>query len=231
MSLCASFLQQAERTLYLVTEHFEEAASVEWLDRPFDPKTADAWDRVNCGEHGFLKHVLVHEAGHAVAAARLDIDFVDVAVMPPGNRTKMGDGLLGGGLRLSRFENGWAADRIDEAFEMCLMGAVAEKKILQHELKGGFLQDVEQFKRAGNYLDGVPQAVFQPLHSRVMAKIDEKWSQIERDIRVVVGAFAKQFTASDAQLVPYLTEPLVLTSSEVRSILGVEDFKLPKAPQ
>jgi hypothetical protein len=205
-----------------MTEHVEEAAEVEWLDQPFDPKTADGWDRANCGRHGVLKHILVHEAGHAVAAARLNIEFLTVSVMPPRGRTEMGDGFLGGGLELTRFENGWAVDRIDDAYEMCLMGVVAERKMLQHQLKDGFLQDLERFKRAGNYLDGLPEADFQPLHLRVMSKIDENWSQIERDIRALIGAFAAQFTASGAQVMSGLMEPLLLTSAEVHSILDIK---------
>lgn len=209
-----------------MTEHVEEAATAEWLDQPFDPKTADGWDRANCEDHGVLKHVLVHESGHAVAAARLNIEFLDVSVIPPGNRTKMGDGFLGGGLQLTRFENGWAADRIDDAYEMCLMGVVAERNLLHHQLKEGYLQDIERFKRAANYLDGLPESDFQPLHRRVMSKVDENWPQIERDIRAVVAAFAEQFTGSGAHLMRHLTEPLMLTSSEVHSILDVADLQV-----
>lgn len=205
-----------------MTEHVEKAATVEWLDQPFDPKTADGWDRLNCVRHGLLRHILVHEAGHAVAAARLNIDFVHVSVTPPEERTKVNDGFIGGGLQLTRFENGWAVDRIDDAYEMCLMGVVAERNMLQHQLKEGFLQDLDRFKRAGNYLDGLPEADFQPLHQRVMSKIDENWSQIEQDIRAVVNAFAAQFTASGAEVMRGLTEPLLLTSAEVHSILDIE---------
>lgn len=206
-----------------MTEHVDEVATAEWLDQPFDPKTADGWDHSNCGQHGVLKHILVHEAGHAVAAARLNIEFLDVSVIPPGSRTDMDGGFLGGGLQLMRFENGWAVDRIDDAYEMCLMGVVAERKILQHQLKEGFLQDIERFKSAGNYLDGLPEADFQPLHQRVMSKIDGNWPQIERDIRALVGAFAAQFTASGAQVMSGLTEPLLLTSAEVHSILDIKN--------
>ena len=206
-----------------ITRYVEEVASDEWLDEPFDPKTADGWDRANCGDHGLLKHVLVHEAGHAVAAARLNIDFLDVSVLPPGSRTPMGDGFLGGGLQLTSFGNGWAVDRIDDAYEMCLMGVVAERNILSHELKGGFLQDIDRFKRAGNYLNGLPPADFQPLHQRVMSRIDAKWPQIERDIRALIGAFAAQFTASGAKVMSGLTEPLLLTAAAVHSILDIEN--------
>ncbi|THJ64580.1 hypothetical protein E8P82_14685 [Arthrobacter echini] len=206
-----------------MTEHVEKAATAEWLDQPFDPETADGWDRANCGHHGLLKHVLVHEAGHAVAAARLNIEFLDVSVLPPGRRTAMGDGFLGGGVQLTLFENGWAVDRIDDVYEMCLMGVVAERKILQHQLKDGFLQDIERFKRAGNYLNGLPEADFQPLHQRVMSNIDENWSQTERDVRALIRAFAAQFTASGAQVLSGLMEPLVLTSAEVHSLLDIEN--------
>ena len=205
-----------------MTEHVEKAATVEWLDQPFDPKTADGWDRLNCVRHGLLRHIFVHEAGHAVAAARLNIEFVDVSVTPPEERTKVNDAFIGGGLQLTRFENGWAVDRIDDAYEMCLMGVVAERKMLQHQLKEGFLQDLDRFKRAGNYLDGLPEADFQPLHQRVMSKIDENWSQIEQDIRAVVNAFAAQFTAPGPEVMRGLTEPLLLTSAEVHSILDIE---------
>ena len=206
-----------------MTERVEEADTAEWLDQPFHPTTADGWDLANCGHHGLLKHILVHEAGHAVAAARLKIDFLDVSVVPPGKRTEMGDGFLGGSLQLARFENGWAVDRIDEAYEMCVMGVVAERNILQHQLKAGFLQDIEQFKRAANYLNGLPPADFQPLHQRVMSKVDKNWPQIERDIRTLIRAFAAQFTASDAMAMGGLAIPIVLTSAEVHSILDIEN--------
>jgi hypothetical protein len=204
-----------------MTEHVEEATA-EWLDQPFDQKTADGWDRLNCVRHGLLRHILVHEAGHAVAAARLNIEFVDVSVTPPEERTKVNDGFIGGGLQLVHFEYGWAADRIDDAYEMLLMGVVAERRILQDALNGGYLQDVERFKVAANYLDGVPEADLKALHQRVMSKIDVNWSQIEQDIRAVVNAFAAQFTASGAEVMRGLTEPLLLTSAEVRSILDIE---------
>jgi len=64
--------------------------------------------------------------------------------MPPEDRTKVNDGFVGGGLRLVRFEYGWAADRIDDAYEMLLTGMEAERRILQDVVNGGFLQDVER---------------------------------------------------------------------------------------
>ncbi|UKA56950.1 hypothetical protein [Arthrobacter sp. FW306-2-2C-D06B] len=205
-----------------MTEHVKEAATTEWLDQPFDPLTADGWDRANCVRHGLLRHTLVHEAGHAVAAARLNIEFVDVFVLPPGTKSEMGNGFLGGALQLVHFENGWAVDRIDDAYEMYLMGAMAERNILQHQLKDGFLQDLDRFKRAGNNLNGLPEAEFQPLHLRVKSKIDENWLQIERDVRALIRAFAAQFTASGEQVMSGLSEPLLLTSAEVHSILNIE---------
>lgn len=203
-----------------MTEHVEEATA-EWLDQPFDPKTADGWDRLNCARHGLLRHILVHEAGHAVAAARLNIEFVDVSVTPPEERPQVNNGFIGGGLQLVRFEYGWAADRIDDAYEMLVMGVEAERRILQDALNGGYLQDVERFKVAGNYLDGVPAADAQQLYQRFKVKVDENWPQIEQDIRALVGAFAAQFTASGAQVMSALAEPLLLTSAEVHSILDI----------
>lgn len=205
-----------------MTGHGEEGDSTEWLDEPFDQRTADGWDRANCGDHGLLKHVLVHEAGHAVAAARLNIEFLDVSVLPPGSRTAVGDGFLGGGLQLTRYDTGWAVDRLDDAYEMCVMGVVAERNILQDQLKDGYLQDMDRFKRAGNFLNGLPPAEFQPLHRRVISKIDENWPQIEREVRALTRVFAAQFAASGAQVMRDLTEPLLLTSAEVHSILDIE---------
>lgn len=205
-----------------MTENVEEGAAAEWLDLPFDSKTADSWDRANRIHHGLLKHSLVHEAGHAVAAARLNIEFVDVSVMPPEGRTPVNDGFIGGGLQLVRFEHGWAADCIDDAYEMLLMGMETERRMLQDALNGGYLQDVERFKVAANYLDGVPAADAQQLGQRFNTKIDENWPQIEQDIRALVAAFAAQFTASGAQVMSALAEPLLLTSAEVHSILDIE---------
>ncbi|ALV47219.1 hypothetical protein MB46_18685 [Arthrobacter alpinus] len=205
-----------------MTQHLKEEATAEWLDQPFNPNSADGWDRVNCGHHGLLKHLLVHEAGHAVAAARLNIEFLDVSIAPPGNRTEMGGGLLGGSLKLTRFENGWAVDCIDEAYEMFMMGVVAERKMLRHQLEDGYLQDVDRFLRAGNYLDGMPLEEFQLLRQRVMATVDENWPQTERDIRALIRVFAAQFTASGAKSMDGLTIPLLLTSAEVHSILDID---------
>ncbi|GAA5189417.1 hypothetical protein GCM10023346_03890 [Arthrobacter gyeryongensis] len=56
-------------------ELVEEAAEVEWPGQPFDPNTADGWDRTYCGRHGVLKLVLVPAAGRALAASEVDSEL------------------------------------------------------------------------------------------------------------------------------------------------------------
>lgn len=196
--------------------------STSWNDRPFRQVWADTWDLANCHVHGVLKHLLVHEAGHTVVAARSGIEFVEVSISPHGKGPALAHGSIGGGLQLKNLPETWVPQRITEAFDLYLMGMYAEEKFLGHHLEGGWAEDLRQFRVASGFVEGVNPELANSMLKESFGRFQANWEQTFQDIDTVAQALMDKFDQSGARQMRDLDKPLVLTSQEVLDLLGLD---------
>ena len=88
-------------------------------------------DDAICPVHGWMSHVFLHEAAHAVAAIDRDIEFRHVTITTPAGWTKdHPDGIALGGLYLDPPASRWVESQPLKAYEMVLAGSLAEREAL-----------------------------------------------------------------------------------------------------
>lgn len=104
-------------------------------------------DLANCPKHGWLSHAVIHEAGHAVAAIRLDFDFIAVTVPPPAESLLVARGHFeAAGVQMpSANPKDWAGDRYQDAAVFLLAGTCAEEAGFAHTLASSPTGDMNVF--------------------------------------------------------------------------------------
>lgn len=104
-------------------------------------------DLANCPKHGWLSHAVIHEAGHAVAAARLGFEFIDVTIPPPAESMLAAGGHFeAAGVQMpSANAEDWAGDRYQEAAVFLLAGTCAEEAAFEHTLASSSNGDMNVF--------------------------------------------------------------------------------------
>lgn len=206
----ANFMSQQENT----------AANSDWRNRPFRQVWATEWDIENCPAHGVLKHLLAHEAGHAAFAAREGIGFIDVSINPPHLSPAFEDAFIGGGvLPLEKHET-WVPGR-DDAFDFFVMGRYAEIRFFGHNIQEGFVEDLNQFRRAMGWTEPMDPMTSESLIASSHARLKDGWDETARDIDAIAQALMNQVEQSETGRFEDLDKPLVLTSKEVGSILNI----------
>lgn len=109
----------------------------------------------SCDRHGAKRHMLIHEAGHAVAALDNDIPFRAVIVYADGDGPK-----LNGVLReaWAMIDTGpdpktWVEQDRIKAFRFICAGAAAETALVEHAIEGGFDSDFETWRLGAGATD------------------------------------------------------------------------------
>lgn len=106
-----------------------------------------ALDEFICPSHGWLRHVGVHEAGHAVVALALGFEFIELSITPGQQLidqiTGGAPGIAGGVLMHTNQPTEWVGPRPDDALVYLLAGSVAERRALGHHLDGRSRGDLE----------------------------------------------------------------------------------------
>lgn len=103
-------------------------------------------DRVLCAAHGWVSHVAVHEAAHAVIAYARGIPFVDITVAHPAEIEGIlhGGSAMAGGLRLTIADPRlWVPERGDDAVDLLMAGVIAERLTYGHSLPNSATGDMQ----------------------------------------------------------------------------------------
>jgi hypothetical protein len=103
-----------------------------------------------CERHGLDRHVVVHEAGHAVAAIDAGIPFRAIVMYGPNGGPTFDNGLRHAAAAVEMLSNDpstWVVLDYNAALRFVLAGSLAEIAVLDHAIDGGFSGDVKAWRR------------------------------------------------------------------------------------
>lgn len=197
----------------------EEPGSRSWREVLSDELNAARPHTGASSGHDMMHHVMFHEAGHAVFAIRRGVPFVEVRVDSPNlikEQLLLDGGAHAGHVQLiGNSPAQWIPERPEEALDVLVAGALAERFFLNCYLEGSFKGDVELWKR-GMGAGAVEQG---PLY--IDSSVTRVWAEMSRCSHQI----GQIFSALQDQLKPpvdgesIFDEPLVLTQDQVVSIL------------
>ncbi|MFD3510104.1 hypothetical protein [Nocardia sp. NPDC058666] len=144
-------------------------------------------DQFICAEHGWLSHVAVHEAAHAVIAHARGIEFVDITIAHPAALAELlgGGPAVAGGLRLTTAEHrSWMPRQPDSALDTLMAGHVAEKLAFQHYLPNGHSGDLKILAMGMGWSPDTDPAIIdvalQNSRGRLEPEIVQRYAAIKR---------------------------------------------------
>ncbi|MFZ1374347.1 hypothetical protein [Nostocoides sp.] len=177
-------------------------------------------DDAICPVHGWMSHVFLHEAAHAVAAIDRDIEFRHVTITTPAGWTKdHPDGIALGGLYLDPPASRWVESQPLKAYEMVLAGSLAEREALGHWLPEGYAGDLRIFRLGAGLLEATAQEALEQLLGKSIRDVIESvknWIVAEyRRIRVVVEALAGVSSGTQPTRLDYASGPWSLSYAQV----------------
>ncbi|MDQ6837796.1 MAG: hypothetical protein M3137_05520 [Actinomycetota bacterium] len=176
-----------------------------------------------CSQHGWLGHVFVHEAAHAVAAAQRRIPFAEVRILQPDNWMAAHDGTMLGGVRLENDAQVWVRAEPVAALEFVLAGAFAERAAFGHCLMGAHRGDLDVWRigaglTAAQHLERIEAFLGRPFD--VVTSDVERWvADNYPSIRRVAGALAGVGDLAEAVLLSF-SDDWRLSEAEVLALLA-----------
>lgn len=173
---------------------------------------------VTC-QYQVMHHVMVHEAGHAAFAIRRGIPFAEIRVYPPKqiNEQFLVDGRAhAGGLQLlDDNPANWIPERPEEALDMIVAGALAERFFFNCYLDRSHEGDMRLWSL------GMGLGTNEPDRSHIDLSSVRVWAEMARcvpDIEAIFHALQGQLKPPvDGESI--FDEPLALSQDEVMSLM------------
>jgi hypothetical protein len=154
-------------------------ASVKFED---DDAVAIAFWNSLCEEHGGFGHALAHEAGHAVIAVHMGIEFADVSINWNPREHPSDLGIAGGGVRFASSEQLREVVVSDPAgsLRMFLAGSLAEVAAFGHTLRATYRGDLNLWRNYMGLLDCQDEASLE-------AALGEPFANVVRSAKQVLN--------------------------------------------
>lgn len=174
-----------------------------------------------CPEHGWLSHVAIHEAAHAVIAHARGIPFLDISVTNPAELQDVltGASAVAGGLRLTTADHSsWVPQRAEDALDMLLAGAIAERSTFGHTLPQSFSGDLRIYRQGMGWLDGVHPDARDAL-IRSTARLDQEIPERYAAILRVAQALTRNLNTDENGRYIDFNEILLLSADEVAALI------------
>ena len=178
-----------------------------------------------CNAHGWMSHVFVHEAAHAVAAIDRSIEFSHIEVLTPAQWTQdHPDGAAVGGLHLAPPPSLWVLPDPVKALEMVLAGFLAEEGVYQHHISEGYRGDLRIWRLGAGLANGQTKTSIEEVLGCSMADLlasTRTWLvEAFPRIRRVAVALAGADENSVLAVIDYGTGPWSMTYDEVRALIS-----------
>jgi hypothetical protein len=170
-------------------------------------------------EYHEMHHVMLHEAAHAVFAIRRGIPFVELTVLPPkhvNHQLRENGQAHAGWLQPTNDDPAqWIPEVADEALDMLVAGALAERFFFDCYLEKSYLGDM-QLWNAGMGAQTAEQAG--PAIESSTLRVWTEMSRCSGDVQAVASALQAQLKPPiDGESI--FDEPLTLTHEQVKSLI------------
>ncbi|MFJ4228424.1 hypothetical protein ACIPYV_12760 [Paenarthrobacter nicotinovorans] len=167
-----------------------------------------------------MHHVMLHEAAHAVFAIRRGVPFVELTVLPPKfvNRQLLENGQAHAGWLqpINDDPAQWIPQVAEEALDMLVAGALAERFFFDCYLEKSYLGDMQLWS-AGMGAETAEQAG--PAIESSSLRVWNEMSRCSGDVQAVASALQAQLKPP-VDGVSIFDEALTLTHKQVESLIA-----------
>jgi hypothetical protein len=177
----------------------------------------EEFEEAECVRHGLDRHVLVHEAGHAVAAMEHDIAFERIASYEGETSPTFMGGLFQAVAAIemsSPDPRSWVRPNPPGALRFVLAGSLAEIALLGHALPDGYREDVKQWRRGLDSYEAITLDELDVLAGQPMSDVISEVQDWASDNAGRIQALSK-FLAR-------LSRPLAVPHEDVAALLRRE---------
>lgn len=187
--------------------------------------THQFWDQIFCPKHGWVSHVVIHEAAHAVFALKNGFSIREVRIGPPASLMGLVDGrsAVAGGAVVEGDPNVWIPARGETALDLLLIGRVAENRFLEHSLRSSDEGDLRLWASA----TGSAPTTEQKNSSRT--RMWRELGSVDQAILAVAREFRDRLGVDGEGRYFDFDEAVVLSGEDLVRIVS-ESTELPTAP-
>lgn len=173
-----------------------------------------------CETHDWLSHVVLHEAAHAIYAAKREIPFTTLTIFPAELWRIDAEGVHMGKVQLANDDMTWVQERPEEALDFFLVGAASENQFLKHNLEHVDRGDFLRWRQSMGLQDATHRELVRQMLREARVRSAQAVLEMRSDISKVFLALGSKLERDDAGHFSNFRHPLVLTSDEISDLIN-----------